>query len=534
MEDFSAAETNQLLQAASDFASYPGVLNEAAVKEFLDRFPLPIIINALQTKVAVPGLENALVTCLERIFRTKYGSSLIPQSMPFLQVGLQADSEAVRCLACKIVSFLLENLNDISVNPSQLIVAYDIYPLLLRCLVNGDERLATASMDAVKNFAFSPEGIATIFPAESSEATDLRHMAAKCSSLGRVRILSLIVKLFSVSRAVAEKISNSNLLGLIEGEARKTDDTLATLNVLELLFEMAESDHAAEYMPKTSLLQILGGIISNASSDSILRSRAMMISGRMLCRENIFMFIDETSVLAILSAILGRLRSPETIDDSECESAIEAIGQIGSSTSGAEFLLLRSHEAVRFLGDAAFDRQRGGKQLGYCLLGFVKNIKAALDALGNIVGANRSENSILLKGEAEEILQRLIYEIASKSPKLTPSGLFLSVLQQDTEMRLAGYRLISGLVARPWCLMEVCSRQEIISKVTDAYMETSKIAMEARFNCCFSIHKALAATNPKNDSALAGISEKEAVKLGPFLAKKNRDAQPTITTDQRF
>ncbi|XP_021844931.2 uncharacterized protein [Spinacia oleracea] len=463
MEDFSAAETNQLLQAASDFASYPGVLNEAAVKEFLDRFPLPIIINALQTKVAVPGLENALVTCLERIFRTKYGSSLIPQSMPFLQVGLQADSEAVRCLACKIVSFLLENLNDISVNPSQLIVAYDIYPLLLRCLVNGDERLATASMDAVKNFAFSPEGIATIFPAESSEATDLRHMAAKCSSLGRVRILSLIVKLFSVSRAVAEKISNSNLLGLIEGEARKTDDTLATLNVLELLFEMAESDHAAEYMPKTSLLQILGGIISNASSDSILRSRAMMISGRMLCRENIFMFIDETSVLAILSAILGRLRSPETIDDSECESAIEAIGQIGSSTSGAEFLLLRSHEAVRFLGDAAFDRQRGGKQL------------AALDALGNIVGANRSENSILLKGEAEEILQRLIYEIASKSPKLTPSGLFLSVLQQDTEMRLAGYRLISGLVARPWCLMEVCSRQEIISKVTDAYMETSKI-----------------------------------------------------------
>ncbi|XP_021844930.2 uncharacterized protein [Spinacia oleracea] len=522
MEDFSAAETNQLLQAASDFASYPGVLNEAAVKEFLDRFPLPIIINALQTKVAVPGLENALVTCLERIFRTKYGSSLIPQSMPFLQVGLQADSEAVRCLACKIVSFLLENLNDISVNPSQLIVAYDIYPLLLRCLVNGDERLATASMDAVKNFAFSPEGIATIFPAESSEATDLRHMAAKCSSLGRVRILSLIVKLFSVSRAVAEKISNSNLLGLIEGEARKTDDTLATLNVLELLFEMAESDHAAEYMPKTSLLQILGGIISNASSDSILRSRAMMISGRMLCRENIFMFIDETSVLAILSAILGRLRSPETIDDSECESAIEAIGQIGSSTSGAEFLLLRSHEAVRFLGDAAFDRQRGGKQL------------AALDALGNIVGANRSENSILLKGEAEEILQRLIYEIASKSPKLTPSGLFLSVLQQDTEMRLAGYRLISGLVARPWCLMEVCSRQEIISKVTDAYMETSKIAMEARFNCCFSIHKALAATNPKNDSALAGISEKEAVKLGPFLAKKNRDAQPTITTDQRF
>ncbi|XP_021719279.1 uncharacterized protein LOC110686963 [Chenopodium quinoa] len=524
MKELSAAETNQLLEAATDFAFYPGILNEASVKEFLDRFPLPFIINALQTKAVVPGLENALVNCLERIFRTKYGSSLIPQYMSLLQVGLQADSEAVRCLTCKIVSFLFEDLNDKSVHPSQLIITYNIYPLLLLCLVNGDERVAAASMDAIKSIASSSEGIATIFPAESSEATDLKHLAAKCSSLGRVRILSLIVKLFSVSRAVAEVIASLNLLGLIEAEVRKTDDTLATLNALELLFEIAESEHASEFLPKTSLLQILGSIIRNASLESMLRSRAVVISGRMLSRENIFTFIDETSALAILSDIIGRLTSPETIDDNECESAIETVGLIGSSKSGAEFLLLRSLEAARFLGQAAFDRHKGGKQL------------AALHAFGDIVGASRSEDRILLKGEAEEILRRLIYEIASKTSKLTPSGLFLSVLQQDSEMRLAGYRLISSLVGRQWCLMEVCSRQEIISIVTDAYMETTKIGMEAKYNCCFAIQKALANTNPKSDSALAAISRKlqEAVKRGPFLAEKNRDAQPTVTTDQRF
>uniref|UniRef100_A0A803LVH2 26S proteasome non-ATPase regulatory subunit 5 n=1 Tax=Chenopodium quinoa TaxID=63459 RepID=A0A803LVH2_CHEQI len=462
MKELSAAETNQLLEAATDFAFYPGILNEASVKEFLDRFSLPFIIN--------------------------------------------------------------------------------------------DERVAAASMDAIKSIASSSEGIATIFPAESSEATDLKHLAAKCSSLGRVRILSLIVKLFSVSRAVAEVIASLNLLGLIEAEVRKTEDTLATLNALELLFEMAESEHASEFLPKTSLLQLLGSIIRNASLESMLRSRAMVISGRMLSRENIFTFIDETSVLAILSDIIGRLTLPETIDDNECESAIETIGLISSSKSGAEFLLLRSLEAARFLGEAAFDRHKGGKQL------------AALHAFGDIVGASRSENRILLKGEAEEILRRLIYEIASKTSKLTPSGLFLSVLQQDSEMRLAGYRLISSLVGRQWCLMEVCSRQEIISIVTDAYMETTKIGkallkptfprfevcglnseweqdrikegwgMEAKYNCCFAIQKALANTNPKSDSALAAISGKlqEAVKRGPFLAEKNRYAQPTVTTDQRF
>lgn len=56
---------------------------------------------------------------------------------------------------------------------------------------------------------------------------------------GRVRILALIVKLFSVSHAVAAAISSSNLLGLLEAEVRKTDDTLATLNILELLFEVS-------------------------------------------------------------------------------------------------------------------------------------------------------------------------------------------------------------------------------------------------------------------------------------------------------
>lgn len=40
-----------------------------------------------------------------------------------------------------------------------------------------------------------------------------------------------------------------------------------------------------------------------------------------------------------------------------------------------------------------------------------------------------------------------------------------------------GYRMLSGLVARPWCLMEICSKQEIINKVTDPSTETTKIGM---------------------------------------------------------
>lgn len=52
-------------------------------------------------------------------------------------------------------------------------------------------------------------------------------------------------------------------------------------------------------------------------------------------------------VLAILSAILGRLRSPETIDDSECESAIEAIGQIGSCKYPFTFVWLATKIIIK-------------------------------------------------------------------------------------------------------------------------------------------------------------------------------------------
>ncbi|KAJ1442409.1 Armadillo-type fold [Sesbania bispinosa] len=390
-------DPSQLLEAATDFAYYPGVQSDDSVRDFLNRFPLPLIINALQTQFDVPGLENALVACLERLFKTKLGASLIPQYMPFVQVGLQADSQAVRSLACKTVTCLLENIDNDYKVAAHLITEFNIYPLLLDCLINGNEQVAAAAMDAIKKLAGFAEGMEIIFPSTKGGDTDLGIIASQCSSLGRVRVLALVVKLFSVSRSAASTINSLNLLKLLEAEIRNTDDTLVTLSVLELLYE------------------------------------------------------------------------------------------------------------------------------------------AALHALGNISGETRSENNVILNAEAEENLRRLVYEKASRSSKLTPSGLFVSVLQQDSEIRLAGYRMISGLVARPWCLMEICSKQDIINIVTDPTTETTKIGMEARYNCCKAINKSLAQSSRVSaDPAFAGIAAKEAVGMGPYLVRKHVEAQPIVKTAERF
>ncbi|CAK7327742.1 unnamed protein product [Dovyalis caffra] len=565
-EEFSTENPSQLLGSASDFAHYPGVQNEAAAKEFLNRFPLPVIINALQTKTEVPGLEATLVACLERIFKTKYGASLIPLYMPFVKVGLTADSQLVRCLACKTVVCLLENIDGKTISAVRLIIDNGIYPLLLDCLINGNEQVATASMETIKKLAGSQKGMEIVFPQNNSDDMHLEKLSARCSSLGRVRVLSLIVKLFSVSRDVASAVYNSNLLSLLEVEIGNMDDTLVTLTVLELFYELSEVQHGAEFLSKSTLVQLLSSIISNTSIEAILRSRAMMISGRLLSNDNIYMFIEESSktypevlelvdfqrkiylkklhfsspivlhfifdhiecnssinktactlhdcVKTIISAIDGRL-ALESQDLNECESALEALGQIGSSSQGATLLLTSSPPAARHVIDAAFDKQARGKQL------------ASLHSLGNISGETRSDNNIIMNGDAEESLRRLVYETASKSSKLTPSGLFISVLQQDSEVRLATYRVLTGLVARPWCLMEICSKQEIINIVTDPNTETTKIGMEVRYKCCIAIHRAfMSSSKLSGNPALAPIAAKEAVSRGPYLAGKIREAQP--------
>ncbi|KAF9666742.1 hypothetical protein SADUNF_Sadunf16G0260400 [Salix dunnii] len=550
-EEFSIENPSQLLQSASDYVNYPGVPNDVAAKEFLDLFPLPVIINALQTKSEVPGLEATLVACLERIFKTKYGASFIPLYMPFVQVGLTADSQLARCLACKTVSCLLENIDEKTISAAQLIIDNGVYPLLLDCLINGNEQVATASMEAIEKLAGSQKGMEIIFPANNSDDMHLGNLSARCSSLGRVRVLSLIVKLFSISRDVALAVYNSNLLSLLEAEIRNTDDTLVSLSVLELLSELAEVQHGTEFLSKTTLVQLLSSTISDMSKEDILRSRAMMISGRLLSNDNINMFIDESmphlisvhiecnwfinkaqcilhnysGVKTIISVIDGRLQL-ESQDLNECESALEALGQIGSSNQGATLLLTISPPSARHVIDAAFDKHARGKQL------------ASLHSLANISGETRSGSNIILNSEAEETLRCLIYEAASKSSKLTPSGLFLSVLQQDSEVRLAAYRVLTGLVARPWCLMEICSKQEIINLVTDPHMETTKIGMEARYNCCVAIHRAfMSASKLTGNPALAPIASKlqEAVSRGPYLADKiYREAQPMVRTAERF
>lgn len=519
-------ELDALLRAADDFGSYPGVHGDDTVRQFLEQFPLPKLLGALQSQADVPGTVETVAACLDKVFSSTYGASLLPSYgiCEFIQAGLLANSKNIKQLACKAVLHLLEKTGDSAVAVDTF-VQHNLYPLLVNCLIEGDEEISAITLDAIKRLAEIPKGIDIIFPQEGQGSLQLDKVAAQSSSMARIRILSLIAKLFAVSSSTATAIRDSNLLSLFEAEIKDRKDMLKTLSALEVLYELAEHPHSNIFLLKTSLLQHITDVINDSSTDPVVRSRASLISGRLLSSADAFMTIDQSCVMNLLLAIDRIFKTEESQNTDEIESTLETLGLIGSTTQGASLLFIDSSNVAKHVVELSFDRQGRGKQL------------AALHAFGSICGVDRQEDQMKLDDQAEERLKRLVYVVASNSPKLTPSALLLSVLQQDPDIRIAGYRVVSGLVVREWGLREVCSKPEIIRVVTDPTMDTTKLGMEARYACCVAINKALSSSHLLHESSLSELIGKlnEAVKRGPYLLERKRvEAQPVVATMQRF
>ncbi|KAK1436320.1 hypothetical protein QVD17_02099 [Tagetes erecta] len=71
--------------------------------------------------------------------------------------------------------------------------------------------------------------------------------------------------------------------------------------------------------------------------------------------------------------------------------------------------------------------------------------------------------------------------------KTTLEIIFSSAPNDNTDITKLAARCssLAGLSARPWFLVEICSRQEIINIYNHRFIyRDDKIGMEARYNCC--------------------------------------------------
>ncbi|KAL5203204.1 hypothetical protein ABZP36_014156, partial [Zizania latifolia] len=191
-----------------------------------------------------------------------------------------------------------------------------------------DEEISSIALDGIKRLAEIPKGTDIIFPPNDQGSVQHDKVAAQSFSMARICILSLISKLFAVSRYTATAICDSKLLSLFEDEIKDRRDMLKTLSALEVLYQLVEHPHSNIFLLKTNLLQLIIDVIifekkfdvikyvpytyvsvfclaifihlmflvfySDSSADSIMRSRAALISGRLLSSADAFMTIDQS------------------------------------------------------------------------------------------------------------------------------------------------------------------------------------------------------------------------------------------------
>jgi 26S proteasome non-ATPase regulatory subunit 5 len=71
-------EMEAMLRAAAEFASYPGAHGDDTVRQFLEQYPLPKLLGALQSEADVPGMDETIAACLDKVFSSRYGASFLP------------------------------------------------------------------------------------------------------------------------------------------------------------------------------------------------------------------------------------------------------------------------------------------------------------------------------------------------------------------------------------------------------------------------------------------------------------------------
>ncbi|GAQ78580.1 26S proteasome regulatory complex subunit PSMD5 [Klebsormidium nitens] len=524
-------DTAKFLNAAHDLSLVLGVPSDDVIRSFLAEYPLPMVFRLLQQEADDPQSVETICNALDKVFLSPYGRSLLPLVVPAAAAGLQASQPRIRKLACTQILRLLDHNNAASVSAVRSIDDAHLIEPLLETLADSDEGVAKTASAALQSLASHSDGLAFFFRKCERRLKDLTVTA---SSTVQMRAFQLAADIAASSPDALAAVRTAGLLRPLVDDLSQSTDVLSSINALELLGEIAKSPHGASFVVEGQLPRQLEKLIAGDTTDGFVRSRAMMVAARLVSPEGGRPSpLDEQEASALVRAfndIIVRAEDDEDlegVDDLE-DSAIDALGQMGTSASGAELLLREpdvAHPAARHVARAVFTRMKSSQQL------------AAIHALASIAGAERHEPSPILSTSGEDSLKNLVYGLAAGTSYHTPGAVLWHLLQQSDETRVATYRLITVVVARHWGISEVCAHEQLVSFLSDPASERSKQAMEWRHSACVAAASAaqrFASTGEVSLSSEAVNKLDAAARRGPYLSATGRpEAIPTVTTDQR-
>ena len=379
------------------------------------------------------GALEAACSCLSKVLAGAYGARLLPQLETQVRGMLTASPSPVRCLGCELLGRLAKG--DSSA-PTRLRAGASA--ALLGAMCDPCTSVAAAAARGLRAAAGSEGGLGLVVGPELRELCRSDRSAAF-----RLRGLQLAVDIAALSGEAAASITSLGALdALVEGLRGRDKDELDWLAAGPLGEQMLEAGTSG-----------LGGHALRALAEVSASAAAHpggWAAAAAACNGG-----DSAS---LLESVLGCFeRALGAGDPTEVEAALGALEGFGATSAGAGLLLgcPAGEPLVRAAVRAALRR---GAHAPARL--------ASLHAMAAVAGAERVAHGGridlaggLLGEAAEEHLRRAVYEAAAgdASPCTPAEVLYRLIAQPLTEARVAAYRFVSALAARPWGAQEVLS-----------------------------------------------------------------------------
>ena len=434
-------------------------VSDARAAEFLGDFPVEQLEKALDAAHARgPAALEALCSCLSKVLAGEFGARLLPEVAGPVQRMLSSPPSPVRRLGCELLGRIAQ---DPAAERADLRAG--AAAALFGALEDPCTSVAAAAARGLRAMAGSDGGLALVAGP---------HLARLCRSEGpasvRLRGLQLAVDVAALSESAAHSIA---ALGALEALAMRLrgreDDELGWLGAVEVAMDLARGNPRGAVAVLGPLSeQIFGGATGGLGARylgvlaEVAASAAELPGGGW----------DAAAAAAganpgLIEDIIGLFG--REIAAGEKEEAFGSTSGFGATVAGAE-LLLRSpagEPVVEAMARAALRRATD-----------VPTRLAALHALAAVAGAERvaHEGRVDLAGgvlgeAAEDHLRRAVFDAAAgdESPSTPAEVLHGLASRPFTEARVAAYRFVSALAARPWGAQEVLSHTGLLTDLLD-------------------------------------------------------------------
>lgn len=414
--------------------------------------------------------ESDAVEALRCLLRSHDAGRYTLESMlPHLHEGMQSTSGRIRHLCCETLFIGVTNSSLMYVLANTTVASLSLP--LLQCLAEDeDESVSAVAHSAFVSLCSSSFAHSVLHSDTIRYCVTVQH---KCSTTVRARLLGSLVDVCSNSnaQAAAHAITQAGLLDSLSSLFRSSD-TLAALSALESFAEGVETG-AISLHAQSHLVQVARGVAADQSADSMLRSKAVVVCGRLLGST---VDSDESMQRKELYSCVEDIAAAVCSGDSHLnESGLEAVGHACNSFPALKTLCtFRAGELLNFT----------------CNFALHKRWNVAYFALRMILRSAPADWS-------ESLRATIFHAVAPNSPS---SCVWFIIKQRgDTaaDSRALAYDLLIEGVKYKWFAMEMLAHSDLIRAICSADWEEGDSMCRKRFAAVKALAEKVGLSDPR-------------------------------------